>query len=123
MPTPCSTGGDLPQRGRTGEGHPGLRPGNQPRTGHPDAHLHRGKALARLEQYEAAIDYFDQAIELDPGHPTHHERAAARVEIGQYRKAIEDFDQVARLDPGNPFVGNDRQVAVKLANGDGAWRD
>ena len=80
--------------------------------------------LARLGRHDAALRDFYRVIELDPDDAApYHERAAARVELGQYLKAIEDFDQVVRLDPGNPFVGSDRQAAVNLANGDGAWRD
>jgi len=65
-----------------------------------DAYTNRGIAKAILEQYEAAIEDFDQAIRLDPKDVTaYYNRGIAKVSLEQYETAIQDYDQAIRLEP------------------------
>ena len=63
---------------------------------------------------------FDRAIALDPTDAgSYYERGMARTGLGQYRQAVEDFDQAMRLSPSHPGVEQAREIAVKLAEGEG----
>ena len=55
---------------------------------------------ANLEQYEAAIEDYDEAIRLEPDYATtYHNRGLAKDALGQYEAAIADYDEAIRLNP------------------------
>jgi tetratricopeptide (TPR) repeat protein len=71
----------------------------------------------RFTELEAAIEYWQQAIELDPDFcPAYHSIGSHYLEIGDNAKAIKYFRKALELEPGSPAF------AVELAQaliGDG----
>lgn len=63
------------------------------------AFFYRGRALAARNQFDQAIQDFDQAIRLDPAFPdAFNFRGVAWAGEGQFERAIADFDQAIHLD-------------------------
>ena len=81
----------------------------------PRLTLYRGKALARLDNYDAAVRDFGRAIELDPvDAESHYERGSARIELGEYYGAIEDLEEAVRVNPQHPYADSGRKVVAEL---------
>ncbi|MBW7998514.1 MAG: tetratricopeptide repeat protein [Candidatus Glassbacteria bacterium] len=54
----------------------------------------------RFDLPEKAIEYFGQAIRIDPGYPAaYNGRGIAYDDLKQHQRAIEDYDQAIQLDP------------------------
>ena len=94
------------------------------------AWYNRGAAKFHLEQYEAAISDFDEAIILMPSrHITYSSmalnvRGLAKARLGQYEDAIRDYNEAIRLDPENAFAWNNRGIAkARLGQYEDAIRD
>ena len=79
----------------------------------PRLTLYRGKALARLDNYDAAVRDFGRAIELDDAE-SHYERGSARIELGEYYGAIEDLEEAVRVNPQHPYADSGRKVVAEL---------
>ena len=61
--------------------------------------------LARLQKgaHETAVDYFTEAIRINPRYAAaYSSRACAYAARGKYDAAIEDFSAVIRIEPRNP---------------------
>ncbi len=61
------------------------------------------------ENYDAALEYADQAIELDPGfEEAYHTRGSLYVAMGNFELAIADFDAALAIDFVLPHAYRDR---------------
>ena len=83
-----------------------------------DALSHRGMAYEEDEEYESAIEDYDEAMKLSPNDPALLIlRGNAYDGMGEPQKAIEDYTEAIRLNPGDssPFFN---RVAVNHENGD-----
>jgi tetratricopeptide (TPR) repeat protein len=68
-------------------------------------HTLRGMAWTNKEQFNRAIEDYDQAIRLDPNYLwSWVNRAEAWYRKGETARAFADLEQAARLDPGNSRV-------------------
>lgn len=64
------------------------------------AHLLRGVAFSKTDQYDKAINDFGEAIRLDPANANAHRcRGVVYMELNEYRNAIADYTEAIRLDP------------------------
>lgn len=65
----------------------------------------KGNAALSAGNYEQAIGYYTQAIELDPNnHVLFSNRSAAYAKQGKYEKALEDAEKTVSLKPDWPKV-------------------
>lgn len=83
-----------------------------------DALSHRGMAYEEDEEYESAIEDYDEAMKLSPNDPALLIlRGNAYDGMGETQKAIEDYTEAIRLNPGDaaPFFN---RGAVHHENGD-----
>ena len=65
-------------------------------------HFNHGLTYATSEQYEAALEEFSRAIELDPDDAqAYSNRGTAYHQLQQYEGALEDFGRAIELDPTN----------------------
>ena len=61
----------------------------------------RGLSYADVNDIDRAIQDYDQAIALDPGHASaFNNRGNAYKDLGQYEHALGDYDKAILLDPG-----------------------
>ncbi|WYL92809.1 MAG: tetratricopeptide repeat protein [Gloeotrichia echinulata IR180] len=70
------------------------------------AYLNRGIARAKLGDNKAAIEDFNQALQINPNSAlTYYNRGFARADLGDKQGAIEDFQQAAKLyqEQGNRY--------------------
>ena len=68
-----------------------------------ETYLRWGYAKYRLDQYQAAIDDYDAAINLKPDFaPAYYFRGTVKRSLGQYKEAIEDYDTA--IDLKNDFA-------------------
>jgi glycosyltransferase involved in cell wall biosynthesis len=66
-----------------------------------------------LEQYQAALESFDRAIELKPDYAdAHSNRANALQARREYVAALESYDKAILLDPANAEAHNNRGSAL-----------
>jgi tetratricopeptide (TPR) repeat protein len=69
----------------------------------------RGLAYLLKDQYDRAIEDFDQAIRINPTYALAFvSRGGAYSAKGQYDRAIEDFDQAIRINPNYALAFNSR---------------
>jgi putative GTP pyrophosphokinase len=65
---------------------------------------HRGMANFAQSQYQAAIDDFNHALELDPrSYKVAYYRGVVRSVLKQYSQAIDDFSESLRINPYQAF--------------------
>ena len=63
-------------------------------------YLRKGNDYYDLGDYEQAVDYYDEAIRLDPLYAeAYSSRGLAYVSLGQHERAIQDVDEAIRLNP------------------------
>ncbi len=68
-----------------------------------ETYLRWGYAKYRSDQYQAAIDNYDAAINLKPDFaPAYYFRGTVKRSLGQYKEAIEDYDTA--IDLKNDFA-------------------
>ena len=68
-----------------------------------ETYLRWGYAKYRSDQYQAAIDDYDAAINLKPDSaPAYYFRGTVKRSLGQYKEAIEDYDTA--IDLNNDFA-------------------
>jgi tetratricopeptide (TPR) repeat protein len=89
------------------------------------AFSNRGNAYNEKEDYDRAIQDYDQAIRLKPNHaPTFSNRGVAYGRKGDYDRAIQDYDQAIRLNPNNADAFSNRGAAyVRKGDYDRAIQD
>ncbi|MBN1668047.1 MAG: tetratricopeptide repeat protein [Anaerolineales bacterium] len=80
---------------------------------------------ARRRDYEQAIKYYDQALELDPELATAWRgRGAANVALGRLGDALQDYTRWVELEPDNPNAYLQRgEVNADLGHFDTALQD
>ena len=72
----------------------------------------RGALLARINQPKAAIDDFNQAVQLYPEYPAiYNNRGSTLLTLGLTQEAIKDFDRAILLAPGYVAAYNNRASA------------
>ncbi len=72
----------------------------------------RGIALIDKEEYDKAIEAFNEAIRLEPGYAAAYKgRGNAWAKKGKYDKAIQDFSEAIRLNPQYAQAYNNRGLA------------
>jgi tetratricopeptide (TPR) repeat protein len=68
-------------------------------------YLERGQLFSILNRDSEAANSYNQAINLQPNHPTAYLfRGAIYIKKQQYSQAIADFTQAIKLEPNNPFA-------------------
>ncbi len=89
-----------------------------------EAHFYRGNAYADLDDYERAIEGYDQAIALKPDLAlAYNNRGVAYGNQGNYERAIEDFDQAIELQPDAAAYSNRGAAYCNLGNYEQAIED
>lgn len=74
----------------------------------------RGNAYSQKGDYDRAIQDYDQAIRLNPGHAiAFSNRGVAYARKGDYDRAIQDYNQAIRLDPKHADSFSNRGVAYR----------
>ncbi|MGY9105295.1 MAG: tetratricopeptide repeat protein, partial [Alphaproteobacteria bacterium] len=69
------------------------------------SHFHRGRAHFRNEDFDLAIQDFDQAIGFRPGFlNAFFQRGDVYLATEQYDLALQDYDEVLRLDPADAIA-------------------
>ena len=72
----------------------------------------KAHALWQNDRYtdpETAIEYYSQAIRLDPGYSAaYYNRGLAYHDLKQYRRSIQDYNEAIRLDPEFTSAYNNR---------------
>ncbi len=64
--------------------------------------FHRGRAYFRMQEYDRAVQDFDEAIRLDPSFlNAFFQRGDVYLAKQDYDRAIQDYDEVIRLDPSD----------------------
>jgi tetratricopeptide (TPR) repeat protein len=74
----------------------------------PDAMVVKGKSLARLGQYEDAIETFENIVEINPNHVEGWFRLGHTLSNNnQHDMAIQSFDQAIKIDPkyADAYIG------------------
>ncbi len=63
------------------------------------AYSNRGVAYRRVGETSRAIEDYDQALRIDPGHANAYQnRGVAYESLGQYERAVEDWEQAIRIE-------------------------
>lgn len=74
----------------------------------------KGHALVKKRKYEESIEYFDRAIELDPGMARAYGlRGAAYNRTGRYKEAVDDLSRAIKMKPGSGKLYFRRHYAYK----------
>ena len=77
----------------------------------------RGIGYQTKNQFDRAIQDYDQAIKLDPKHAlAFNNRGLAYKSKGQIDRAIQDFDQAIRVDPRSALAFGNRGNAYQTKN-------
>ena len=85
--------------------------GNQ--KGLSEAFYNRGNGYAAKDDFDHAIQDYDQAIKLNPnGGAAFNNRGLSYAHKRQYDRAIEDYDQAIRLNPNDTVALSDRADAM-----------
>ena len=91
------------------------------------ASLQSGKGfLAELKgDYKSAIEYFSNAIELNPQDAiSYHERGLCYYYLNNYPNALKDFDKTISLNPSDiDAFGNRSLTKMQLGDYEGAIKD
>jgi tetratricopeptide (TPR) repeat protein len=75
------------------------------------AYTGRGAAYATLNQYQRAIEDFNETIRLKPGYATgYYNLGIIYAGLGQYKKAIEEYNEAIRLKPDFTIAYGNRGV-------------
>jgi predicted O-linked N-acetylglucosamine transferase (SPINDLY family) len=79
----------------------------------PVAHGNRGAALQELEQWDAALENYDQATALAPENANgHYQRGNVLCRVRRYEAAIASYDQAIRLKPDFAEAYSNRGLAL-----------
>ncbi|WP_406476630.1 tetratricopeptide repeat protein [Streptomyces sp. NBC_01615] len=69
-----------------------------------EAWAHRGDALARVGEFEQALENYDSALALEPDLVrAHRAKAVTRGGMGDYGAALQGLDRVVALEPENAY--------------------
>jgi tetratricopeptide (TPR) repeat protein len=87
--------------------------------------VNQGNAKAELEEYEAAIEDYTEAIELDPQNvDAYFNRGVTRADLGRYEAAIEDYSRAIDADPEDvPALLNRAEMYIVTGDFERALED
>ena len=75
--------------------------------------LERGIMLAQREQFPESLQYFNAAIEQEPGNPdVYYERAVVYAQMGKESLALADYGEAVRLAPEFLLAYNNRAILL-----------
>lgn len=84
----------------------------------------KGIELSERENYPAAIDLFNKALEEEENPQIYYERALAYFHTGDNNASLVDMNHAQELDPGNPFRYSSRAyIRDKMGDLEGAIED
>ena len=70
-----------------------------------DTWLKKGRVLRDLNEFEEAIEAFDQAIKINPNNAeTWYEKGQSLWDRGKFEEAVVAFDHAIKIDPNNFYV-------------------
>ncbi len=73
----------------------------------------KGGALYSLGKYDAAIECYDKAIEIDPNDAdVWNNKGLALNSLGKYDEAITSYDKAIEIDPNDADVWNNKGLAL-----------
>jgi tetratricopeptide (TPR) repeat protein len=73
----------------------------------PAEYVKRGLAWAEKDDYDRAINEYNEALRIAPNHAAAHaRRASAWQRKGDYARAIADYTELARIEPKNVSAHN-----------------
>ena len=79
-----------------------------------EAYVNKGNKLYDQGDYQAAISYYDEAIQLNPEDAkAYNNRGNAKKELGDFEGAISDYDAAIHLDPNDTKARTNRENAQK----------
>ncbi|MEH2197078.1 tetratricopeptide repeat protein [Nostoc sp.] len=85
----------------------------QPENQKPRLLFELGNLLLTVNEYEAAIASYDQALKLKPDkHEAWNNRGVALGKLVRYEEAIASYDQVLKLKPDYHLAWNNRGIAL-----------
>ncbi|OKH42559.1 hypothetical protein NIES2101_32715 [Calothrix sp. HK-06] len=87
--------------------------------------LYKGLALYQEKKYDAAVEYYNQAILYDSNNvAAYYNRGLIRVELGDKQGALEEFNKAIELDPSYiPAYENRGILRQELGDKPGALED
>lgn len=66
------------------------------------AHFNCGVAYSAVQDFQSAIEQYNEALALNPGHvPAYTNRGIAKDALERFEDAIADFNEAIRIDPQN----------------------
>lgn len=75
--------------------------------------LDQGAEQLLLSQYENAISYYDQVLQIDPTNlEALNNKGAALVGLEKYEEAISSFNQILQIDPTNVEAIKNREAVI-----------
>ncbi|UCD28344.1 MAG: tetratricopeptide repeat protein, partial [Planctomycetota bacterium] len=86
-----------------------------------DAHNNLGGVLARQQKLDKALEHFQSAVRIDPGHAgAQYNLANALLVYGDIDRAIEHYREALRIQPGHIQAQKSLNAALaKKRNSDG----
>ena len=79
---------------------PARPPAVPPQLNLANLYYHQGNSLISTDQFEKAIEFYNQAIDLDPNlTAAYHNRGNAYTYIGRFQLAEVDYSRVISLEP------------------------
>lgn len=87
--------------------------------------FYQGVQKALQEDYGEAVQYYNQALSLNPNNPdVYYNRGVAHFSLGGLQTALQDFDQTIQLQPNRAAAyGNRGAVRSALGDRQGAISD
>jgi len=75
----------------------------------------KGNAALQAENYSEAIDFYTQAIAVDPSnHILYSNRSAAYAKVGKFSESLKDAEQTVSLKPDWPKGYSRKGAALEL---------
>lgn len=75
----------------------------------------KGNAALQAEKYDEAIDFYTQAINIDPSnHILYSNRSAAFAKVGKYSESLNDAEKTVTLKPDWPKGYSRKGAALEL---------
>ena len=90
-----------------------------------NVYVELGKVFKDCEAYLIALEYFDRAIEIDPGYRDgFHNRGLAYSDLNELDLALQNLDTAINIDPYHSASFRHRSIVHHmLGNNDSSYRD